>query len=62
MQITVKPVRDQITIAHQYFIMNIKRILTCTPRNPREDSIHKRVDGKTGNIIGNVNHKLVPAL
>ena len=36
--------------------------LTCTLRNQRKSSIHKRIDDKSSDIISDINEELVPAL
>lgn len=66
MQMTVKPVMDQMTmmnvsISSRVFIYKSCK-LTSTLRNLRKHGVHKCIDNKASNIVGNVNEELMPTL
>lgn len=66
MQMTVKPVMDQMTmmnvsIPYRVFIYKSCK-LTGTLRNQRKRGVHKCINNKASNIVGNVNEELMPTL
>lgn len=72
MQITVKPVIDQITWQCQYKTslpgVSIRvdgiqdTVHTGTFGHQRKNRIHKRIDNKSNNVVGDIDQELMPSL
>lgn len=63
MQMTANPVSDQVTQIGQYLDSQIGRdSLTGGLVEVGQDVVHKSVDDKSGDVVADVDQKLVPAL